>query len=71
MKNPCIKCPLSDHDCHESGFADRHCEAWRTWKTELLIFKANERLRIQKLHQKILTPGRPQTAWPCASTQKE
>jgi len=50
--NPCNNCYLDDHECHESGFADAKCEAWQKWKTELLIFKANERIRIEKLHKK-------------------
>ena len=50
--NPCNNCYLYELECHESGFADQRCEAWRRWKTELLIFKVNEKLRVQELNRK-------------------
>jgi len=49
--NPCFNCPLDAHGCHECGFADAECEAWATWKTSLLIFKAQAKLNAKE-HRK-------------------
>lgn len=66
--NPCINCPLDNQGCHESGFADAKCEPWHKWKTELLIFKAEERLRVSNL--KIRRQSVQQTGQPGASILK-
>ncbi len=46
--NPCINCPLDSQGCHECGFADAECAAWATWKTSLLIFKAEAKLNSKE-----------------------
>lgn len=41
--NPCENCPLDKLGCHDDGkdsFADNRCQAWVTWKTELLLYIA-------------------------------
>jgi len=41
--NPCIDCSLDNQGCHESGFANERCEAWRVWKTQFVIWRGDIR----------------------------
>lgn len=52
--NPCISCIYDKDGCHKIGFADKYCDDWVKWKTELSIFKAQSKLDAYNLRKKLM-----------------
>ena len=47
--NPCANCSLNERGCHDDDppFANQ-CEAWVKWKTEILLYIAEQKLNHRK-----------------------
>ena len=49
--NPCLTCPRDEDYCHGTG-QDEYCQAWQSWKTQVLIWlgqiKRDELMRAER-----------------------